>query len=348
MRLRSLILATFLISGWGKLHPQDADPAIEIGAAYGRAVTEKEKLYLVSMDNLTKKYGKLKTHSPESIEASIVAMKKVVSDLINEGKEVVGAFEKYKTDSKEYVAALDRMPSAIRSMADAARIKAQKNANNPMGRQYEMLAKNYTDLANDLPLKKRDVEAADSVIAQAVSETERAVEFLIDYNKFLDVLALGDIAAARQAFREKLHQFMRNYQRFDTQMQQFHERLKSTSSSDEVRNEYQLEQKRKIDEHQERERQKYQALENERQNRIAAMESERQRQAWDAQLAASRAEAERKQREAEYRKQYNANRAAIAKLNADARKGVVVGYAPSIPPPISNVNSGWIPVSSYR
>lgn len=350
--MRTFVLVSALLVGASVLQAQDKEPAFEVGAAYGRVVTEKEKGYLGSIENLSQKLGKMKTLSQENKEDTIVAMKEVVKALIAEGKDVVSAFEKYKSDSKAYMAALDRMPSALRTMADAARVKAQKYTNTPMGKQYESLEKEYSDLANRMPFRRKDVEDADAVIAQAVKETESAIEFLSDYSAFLDVLALGDITAARQAFREKLHHFLRNYIRFDSLMMQFHEKLRATSTSDEIRKDYENQQRKKLEEQQERERQRIQTLEMERQQKAEAIEAENRQRAMEARLAAISAESDRKQREADFRRQYNANRAAISKLHADARRGLVVGYIPPIPPALPrgtiSVPSSpqWYPVSN--
>lgn len=325
-----LLLAAFILAA-PNVVAQEGDPGLEIGAAYARSVTEKEKDYLGAFDELTKNIAKMKDLSQESKEDTINAMKVVVKNLIAEGKTVVSAHEKYKADSKAYLAAIDRMPSALKSMADSAMEKARKYENNPMGTQYQRLADTYRELTVQLPIRRKDVEQADAAIAQAVKETSAAIEFLTDYHSFLDVLSLGDITAAREEFRKKLHHFMANYQRFDSLMQQFHERLRSTSTSDDIRKDYEQEKRKKIQEQQDQQRQRMQSMEEERQRRAAAVEAERLRQESEARSRAYFAEQERKNKEAEYRRQYNANRAAISKMHADARRGLVVGYLPPIP-----------------
>jgi hypothetical protein len=248
MGMRMFMLVTAMTTSWCSLHGQDPDPAIELGAAYSRAVAEKEETYHRSFDELSKKLSKMQILSQDSKEETILAMKIVVTGLIAEGKAVIASYEKYKSDSKAYMAALDRIPSAIPPMAEMARLKARKNANNPIGKQYEQFAKNANELIGTISQRRLDVEQGDALIAQAVKETESAVEFLTDYGAFLEVLSLGDITAARQAFRERMHEFMRNYQKFDGLMQKFHEKLRSTSSSDKIRQEYQAEKAKKAEE----------------------------------------------------------------------------------------------------
>lgn len=252
MGMRMFMLVTAMATSWCGLHGQEPDPALALGAAYSRAVSEKEQTYHRAIEELSKKLSKMQILSQDSKEETILAMKSIVTGLVEEGKAVIASYEKYKSDSKAYMAAMDRIPSAIPPMAEMARLKARKNANNPIGRQYEQFAKEANELIGTISQRRLDVEQGDALIAQAVKETESAVEFLTDYGAFLEVLSLGDIAAARQAFRERMHEFMRNYQKFDGLMQQFHEKLKSTSSSDQIRQEYQSKKAKKAEEQEQR------------------------------------------------------------------------------------------------
>jgi hypothetical protein len=261
----SLLVIAVITSGVG-LQGQDKDPVMEIGAAYSRAATEKETIYMKSIEDLSKKFSRMQVLTQENKEDSIVAMKSILALLQDEGKSVLSSYEQYKANSKAYLAALDRMPSALRPLIEAAKIKAQKNSDNPVGKQYEGLVNDFNKIIDNLPLRRKDVEKADKDLAQAIKETESAVEFLSDYSVFLDVLALGDITGARQAFREKMHQFMRNYQKFDGLMRQFHDKLRATSSSDEIRKEYEAEKANMAKEAAEQERERIHAMEQEKQS----------------------------------------------------------------------------------
>jgi hypothetical protein len=168
--------------------------------------SERMHKSLVELERLR---SKLDLREIDATKVVLDDFRTILADIRSEAEAVLAAREKFQLDRRLYRQALVQAPGAFEAVAKEFERKAGEEPEQYLKEQYADFAKSAKTLAKTYAARLKKLDADETQIAKKITLVERAIPFVDDVQRFLDVIPASKEGLEVERYVKRVNEFIR-------------------------------------------------------------------------------------------------------------------------------------------